>query len=122
MNSRWEKLYDRSKDRRYAMLFFTVMLNAIFGLLVAMWLSEDFFSEHPTRVGEIVGAIALALLFVPVLRAAVDLFQNRRRRHRGHNCSPLASDELLKARSKLRNTIKVLRPPEPQAPDLDLKY
>ena len=122
MNSRWEQLYDRTKDRRYARLFFMVSLGAIIGLLVAMRLGEDFFSEHPDLLGEIVMAIALVLLFVPALRAALDLFQNRQRRNRGENCSPLSSDELSKARSKLRNTIRVFHPPAPRAPDIDLKY
>ena len=122
MNSHWGHLYDRVKDRRYGRLFLVVWFGVVIGLLTAARLSEDFFKEHPSRSGEIVIAIGLVLLFVPALRMAVDLFRNRRRRLNGENCSRLSSDELLKARSKLRNTIKVLRPPEPQAPDLDLKY
>ena len=123
MNSHWGHLYDRFKDRRYGRLFLVVWFGVVIGLLVAARLSENFFTEHPSRTGEIVVAMGLVLMFVPFLRAAVDFFfRNRRRRGRGQNCSRLSSDEMLKARSKLRNTIKVLRPPEPQAPDLDLKY
>ena len=122
MKSLWENTYDRTKDRRYGRLFLAVWSGVIVFLLIFR-AGEEFLSEYPSRSGQITAAVLLVLLLAPGFYAGVEFIVNRRRRRgeRG-NCSPLSSDELTKARSKLQNSIRVVRPVVTRAPDTDLKF
>ena len=99
MNPYWSNLYDHFKDRRYAALF-----------LIAL------------------GALVLSPILLPVMGlyflgrgwSAFRLAQENRRNKLRH--SSLSRDELRVARSKLRNGMKPVNRPVPQAPDTFLKY
>jgi len=98
MNSFWNNLYDCAKDRRYGMLFLTVLL-AFPGLIIL-----------GATIYKITGANNLREYFLPalpgigILLVALSWRIIRRARKRGREqlkYSPLSRDELLKARSKL---------------------
>jgi hypothetical protein len=99
MNSIWDNLYDRFKDRRYGVLFLVS--------LVALVLSPILLP-------------VMGLYFLGRGWSAFRLAQENRRNQLRH--SPLSRDELRAARSKLRNGMKPVNRPVPQAPDIFLKY
>jgi hypothetical protein len=99
MNSIWDNLYDRFKDRRYGVLFLAS--------LVALVLSPVLLP-------------VMGLYFLGRGWSAFCLAQENRRNQLRH--SPLSRDELRAARSKLRNGMKPVNRPVPQAPDTFLKY
>jgi hypothetical protein len=96
MNSFWSQLYDRSKDRRYAVLFL-VTLFIFFGLVVpgvVFCLHAGVFDSHPGYLLPGIGGLFLALIWKAFrwLRA---------QRRVSSTFSPLSRDEWRKARSKL---------------------
>jgi len=99
MNSIWDNLYDRFKDRRYGVLFLVS--------LVALVLSPILLP-------------VMGLYFLGRGWSAFRLAQENRRNKLRH--SSLSRDELRAARSKLRNGMKPVNRPVPQAPDTFLKY
>ena len=99
MNSFWDNLYDRFKDRRYGVLFLVS--------LVALVLSPVLLP-------------AMALYFLGRGWSAFCLAREDRRNILRY--SPLSRDELRVARSKLRNGMKPIHRPAPRAPDTFLKY
>ena len=99
MNSIWDNLYDRFKDRRYGVLFLVS--------LVALVLSPILLP-------------VMGLYFLGRGWSAFRLDQENRRNKLRH--SSLSRDELRVARSKLRNGMKPVNRPVPQAPDTFLKY
>jgi hypothetical protein len=99
MNSFWNNLYDTFKDRRYGMLFLVS--------LVALVLSPVLLP-------------AMGLYFLGRGWSAFCLARDDRRNKLRY--SPLSRDELRVARSKLRNGMKPINRPAPQAPDTFLKY
>jgi hypothetical protein len=99
MNSIWDNLYDRFKDRRYGVLFLVS--------LVALVLSPILLP-------------VMGLYFLGRGWSAFRLAQENRRNKLRH--SSLSRDELRVARSKLRNGMKPVNRPVPQAPDTFLKY
>jgi hypothetical protein len=100
MNSIWERLYDRIKDRRYGLLFLYAFLAAVACLLVLI-IATQAFSLSPAQMAEAAGAILAVLLAGAIARCCVDTARGRGRRDDGSSCSRLSSDELRKARSKL---------------------
>ena len=113
MNSFWNQLYDRHKDRRYANLFFVTLLCFV-GLIVpilAIILHAGTFELHPLYLLPGIVGILIAVIWGTIRHF-------RRQRH-----TPafprLSRDELRKARSKLKNSFKRFRA---KAPDTDLKY
>lgn len=146
MNPFWNNIYDDDKDRRYGSLFLAILFIFFLGfpLLFLLFgpLSEmfgdfmDFLTGYP-EMNEY-QAICACLLAAMVLVALV-LFGKRwvrigrTIRHERLKNSNLSRDELLKARSKLKNRMNpvkfraVERPAKQQrptlrAPDTDLKY
>jgi hypothetical protein len=99
MNSFWDNLYDRFKDRRYGVLFLVS--------LVALVLSPVLLP-------------AMGLYFLGRGWSAFCLAREDRRNQLRY--SPLSRDELRVARSKLRNGMKPINRPAPRAPDTFLKY
>jgi cbb3-type cytochrome oxidase subunit 3 len=99
MNPYWSNLYDHFKDRRYAALF----LIALGGLVLSPILLP-----------------AMGLYFLGRGWSAFRLARENRRNQLRY--SPLSRDELLAARSKLRNGMKPINRPAPRVPDTFLKY
>ena len=96
MNSFWENVYDRFKDRRYGVLFlFALVLSPILLLVMPLY------------------GLSRAWSALCVAR------ENRRNKWRR---TPLSRDELRMARSKLRNGMKPVKHPGPRALDTNLKY
>ena len=98
MNSPWNRLYDRFKDRRYGALFVACLL-AFFGLLIlaaviGTVIGEFELQEHIARASPVVGLLAVVWVFL-VFRGA------RQRQRERHKYPPLSRDELRVARSKL---------------------
>jgi hypothetical protein len=119
MNSIWNNLYDRVKDRRYGTFFFislAVFLGTfIFGSMIytdtgAKNLLEFFMPALPG-----IGILLVALSWRIIRRA-------RTRWRERLKYPPLSRDEIRKARSKLRNEKRPMRQAAPRAPDIDLKY
>lgn len=113
MNFR-QKIYDAAKDQRYGMLFFGTLVGLL-GFLAASrlfieWVGwQDYL--HPF------------LLTAGILILALSWRLARRARRGGKSArEQLSRDEMLKARSKLRNEVKPVRPPVIRGPDIDLKY
>ena len=122
MKSFWEKSYDGAKDRRYGMLFFGTLL-VFFGAIalgagVYGFSGTITFQEYslPILLGAAVYFIVLFVLVWRWFRRARKCQQERLK------YASLSRDELFKARSKLRNEVKLIRRPAPRAPDTDLKY
>jgi hypothetical protein len=144
MDPFWDNLYDDAKDKRYGMLFFISCLLAIGMpfLLGALYLNLSLPQWFPQSIADFIGTadtfefVCLGMAASLILVASV-LFVRRwirdgkkARQHR-LKYSNLSRDELLKARSKLRNQTKpvkfrlVERPAKraaPRAPDTDLRY
>ena len=93
MNSIWNNLYDRFKDRRYGTLFFGALMTVIVSVLITF----SFHINLAAHVPEILAAIGL--VFIAFIWRG---YRNARawRRERLHYPS-LSRDELRKARSKL---------------------
>jgi hypothetical protein len=98
MNSLWENLYDRFKDRRYGALFLIVAL-AFIGLLALGAILEASLGGLGLQdsVADAL-AIAVALMFVWI---AGLLWHRRQGRYDRQKFPPLSSDEKRVARSKL---------------------
>jgi len=113
MNSFWNQLYDRHKDRRYAVLFLFTLL-VFLGVIVP---GVIIFLR--------VGALDLHFLYllpgIAMLLAAIvwRVIRQLRTKRNTPTFPQLSRDELRKARSKLKNSFKSLRA---KAPDTDLKY
>lgn len=96
MNSFWGSLYDWSKDRRYAALFFVTLITFL-GLVIAGVVfclrgnPRGFRLEYLLPAGCVLAA-ALVCFLIRFLRT---------QRPGSSNCSPLSRDEVSKARSKL---------------------
>jgi len=119
MKAPWEKAYDSVKDRRYGNLFFA-------GLAVSLGLAGLVVMSHGAADAEgaqkfVLSMLAGASLLLAVLIAWAVL-RARRRRGGRFRSAPLSRDEMLKARSKLRNGMRIVQPPAPRAPDTDLRY
>jgi hypothetical protein len=94
MNSPWNCLYDRVKDRNYGVLFFWTLM-ALIGLLILFGaLLQISFQESVARALPVLVVFALGWMGVAVRRAWS-------RRNERENLSRLSSDEVAKARSKL---------------------
>ena len=96
MNSIWNNLYDKCKDRRYGVLFF-ISLGSVFGMCLAALI-----------MAHIIGSSNLEGYFLPTLPATgilvvvwiVRTIRQSRQRAR-YEILPLSRDEICKARSKL---------------------
>ena len=144
MDPFWKDIYDDGKDRRYGGLFMAVLLFLFVGLpLLVLGLSYigellpnfmDAIVGYPnvnrfTFVCVVVGG-GLSLIAI-VLFARRWVRFGRKARQERLKYSNLSRDELMKARSKLKNNMNpvkfraVERPgkrPALRAPDTDLKY
>jgi hypothetical protein len=144
MDPFWNNIYDDAKDKRYSGLFIGVLIL----LPVGLFLLASIFGAASEIVPDFLDAITgypdvNRFLFVCVVLAAglsvaaIVLFGRRwvrfgrKARQDRLKYSDLSRDELMKARSKLKNNMKpvkfraVERPgkrPALQAPDTDLKY
>ena len=113
MNSFWNQLYDRHKDRHYANLFFVTILCFI-GLIVpglAILLHAGTSDLHLLYL-----LPGIAMLLAAIVWTAIRQLRTKRNTP---TFPQLSRDELRKARSKLKNSFKSLRA---KAPDTDLKY
>jgi biotin transporter BioY len=109
MNSIWSNLYDKFKDRRYGVLFFSCLVG-VFGLFLfgAFLYSNlggiDFgpleLQRHFLQLLPGISILAVALIWRAVRRA-------RMRRGKRFRREELSRDEILKARSKLVNRNKI---------------
>jgi hypothetical protein len=96
MNSLWNNLYDRHKDRRYATIFLTAIL-AFFGMAVigvVLYLNAPAFDVPLIDLTPGFSILVAALIWVGVRRS-------RRPGKTPPRFSPLSRDEKHKARSKL---------------------
>ena len=119
MNSVWHNLYDKSKDRRYGVLFLSA-IPAFIGLLVVVvalaavlqvFAREEYFPQVLAGTGLLGFTLGLW-----IFRRE----QMRRRTKSQH--PPLSRDELRVARSKLRNGSSPGIRSTVRGPDMDLKY
>lgn len=115
----WEEFYDSTKDRRYGLLFFSALLMflgvaALGGMTYAI-AGADTFGEAVHSMLPAVGIFLVVLNWQLISRA-------RRRREEKLKFDALSRDELAKARSKLRNGTRPIRPVDFREPDTDLKY
>ena len=119
MKSFWKESYDGNKDRRYGMLFLGTLLGFLgavaLGGMVYGIIGADNFQNYvvPTLPG--FALLLIALIWQSTRRAW------KRQREKLKNAE-LSRDELLKARSKLRNGMNPPRLPAVSLPDIDLKY
>jgi hypothetical protein len=100
MKSLWGNLYDRVKDRRYGLLFLLVAVGVSAPFLLVRAGAEAR-AAFPRQFEAGAAAIGAVVVCGVALRLSRELFPTRRRGGAGNNCSPLSSDELIKARSKL---------------------
>lgn len=119
MKTFWEESYDGVKDRRYGLLFLKALLGfsgalVLCGILCAK-ISPDDFQTYILPALPGVGILIIALGWHLIRRA-------RKRRREYLKFASLSRDELLKARSKLRNRMQPAKPAMPRLPDIDLKY
>jgi hypothetical protein len=140
MDPFWNNLYDDAKDKRYGTLFFIscllaigmpFLLGALFvNLSLPQWIA-DFIGTADTFEFVCLGAAACLTLVASVLFFRRWVRDGRKVRQGRLKYSNLSRDELLKARSKLKNQLKpvkfrlVERPAKraaPRAPDIDLRY
>ena len=95
MNSLWESLYDRVKDRRYGTLFLVGLVGSV-GLLILGWTLRMAGQDSLRFV--VVAGIGLLVFWTSLIVWRVVARREDRPRY-----SRLSSDELAKARSKLLN-------------------
>ena len=109
MNSIWNNLYDRAKDRRYGSLFFFSLFGffslfllgvLIFKILGAMDFSAFDLQRHFLELVPGIVIVVAALVWRGVRRARAQ-HGNRFQREE------LSRDEIRKARSKLVNRTKI---------------
>jgi|GEM_PF-2876735 len=117
-------MYDRAKDRRYGTLFFVLVLGFL-GLAPLLWIACISLANLPDEAARVVVATIAMILAVlgilAVVRARLNFIRGRRRPN-WPNASPLSSDEIAKARSKLRNDTTWGARAAPGAPQTYLKY
>lgn len=144
MDPFWRNIYDDDKDKRYGGLFFGILLLFFVGLsLFAAGISvtgkmvPDFLVGL-TGEAKLNRFVTVCLVLAGAVSiVAIVLFMRRRARfgRKAHEdrlkYSNLSRDELMKARSKLKNQMNpvkfraVERPgkrPALRAPDTDIKY
>jgi hypothetical protein len=112
-------IYDGDKDRRYGTLFIGTLFGfvgavALGGVIYAI-VGRDNFNRYIVPYLPVIAVVLLVPIWISVRRAW-------KRRHERLQNAALSRDELLKARSKLRNGVKPARPLEISMPDTDLKY
>src|SRR6185436_11064785 len=98
MSSVWNRLYDRSKDRRYGALFLA-SLWAFFGLLILAAIVATIINKFELQAylpQAIPGIALLAVVWV-----VLAFRRGRLRRRERPKYPPLSRDELRVARSKL---------------------
>lgn len=140
MDPFWKDIYDDGKDRRYGGLFMAVLLFLFVGLPLLAWGLSCAWVILPNFIGIpdpgkfLVVCLVLAgslLLVATVLFWRRWIRFGRKERQDRLKYSNLSRDELMKARSKLKNNMNpvkfraVERPgkrPALRAPDTDLKY
>lgn len=109
MNSIWNNLYDKAKDRRYGVLFF-FSLFGFFGLFLAGVIICKILEEIDFGPFDL-SSHFLELLpgFVIVMATLVWRGIRRARAQRGKRFrrEELSCDEICKARSKLMNRTKI---------------
>jgi len=98
MNSIWNDLYDKFKDRRYGALFFASLLS-VFGLLMLAVILGQIVGPANLQEYVLQALSAAGLLIVGLIWRAV----RRARAQRGNKFrrEELSRDEVNKARSKL---------------------
>ena len=119
MKSFLAESYDGDKDRRYGMLFLGALLGFVgavaFGGIIYAIIGADNFKNY------IVPALpGVAILLV--LSSWISVRRARKQRREQLKNAALSRDELVKARSKLRNSMSPPRQAEVNMPDIDLKY
>lgn len=141
MDPFWNNIYDDVKDRRYGTLFFTTLLIGTPLVILGLFLVHATFADFRDFLAGLPGIstfqiVCLVLLAALALMAMAMFWRHwvkigRKAREDRLKYSNLSRDELLKARSKLKNNMKpvqfraVERPGKPvalRAPDTDLKY
>ncbi len=119
MKSFWEESYDGAKDRRYGILFFATLLVSfglfLLGAMIYAIIGANSFREFALPALPGIGIFLIASSVWWSRRA-------RKRRQEQLKYAALSRYELAKARSKLRNNTRPMRPAAPRAPDIDLKY
>ncbi|HTV39518.1 MAG TPA: hypothetical protein VMF08_03010 [Candidatus Sulfotelmatobacter sp.] len=144
MDPFWNNIYDDGKDKRYSGLFIGVLLFLLVGLPLAGLLLNNISDIVPNCLNDLIGypdvsrfQIVCLTLASSLSLVAIGLFGlrwarvGRKERQDRLKNSNLSRDELMKARSKLKNNMNpvkfraVERPakrPALRAPDTDLKY
>jgi hypothetical protein len=119
MSPLWSSLYDKFKDCRYGALFLSTILACI-GLLISAVIIAAALRESGLEKYSLAALSGLGIL---VLAWGSCSFRRARTRHRAKlRHDPLSRDELCRARSKLKNGMKLIQSPAPRVPDIDLKY
>lgn len=140
MDPFWNNIYDDTKDKRYGGLFIGVLLFLFVGLPLLGWGLSYAWVFLPNFIGipDPGKFMAVCLVLAGALCLVATALYWRRRIRFGRKIredrskySNLSRDELMKARSKLKNNMNpvkfraVERPgkrPVLRAPDTDLKY
>ena len=119
MKSFWKESYDGDKDRRNGMLFLGTLLGfvgaVVLGGIIYAIIGADNFQNYVVPALPGVAILLVAFIWQSVRR------EWKWRRDQLKN-GALSRDELLKARSKLRNSMSPPRQAEVNMPDIDLKY
>jgi hypothetical protein len=119
MKSIWSKLYDDTKDRRYAALFVLVPLAIFICLSILAGLVESSeILEHVTE-GELLwaGGLVVGWVFVCVV---VTIRRSRKHRPEHWERRELSCDERRVARSKLKSGMNKFKSVKPVSRPLDL--
>ncbi|HUA68521.1 MAG TPA: hypothetical protein VMA13_08230 [Candidatus Saccharimonadales bacterium] len=106
MNSFWSGLYDWTKDRRYAALFF-VTLVGFFGLIILGVVLGMCTGLLDTPEGLVAMSFGAGVFILALIWKAIRRLQSQRRD--ASTFSRLSRDELTKARSKLMKGRKFKR-------------
>ena len=117
MNPFWSGFFEQFKDCGRGVLSFFLGLVTLFGLLFTAVILDKTNASPPVLAGV---TLFIFIWMVLLLRRA---WKHRRQRL---NFSPLSSDELVKARSKLKNGFVQTNQFKPvrfeRPPDTDLKF
>jgi cytochrome b len=115
-------IYDYSKDRRYAAVFFVTLVMLPGLLIVGAFLCVLYNNDYGAKYGKyiwlgflVAALLAMALIF-GVFRAIRGRRQGKLRRQQ------LSRAEIRAARSKLESKMKPASRAMPRKPDIDLKY
>ena len=119
MNPFWASFFDHLKGCGRNAAIFLITLGVLFGLVISAGILGGNDSHNANDfIAALLGGCVLILLAVVGVA-----FRRAWQEYRGGRCGTLSSDELCRARSKLRNGLQGFKSVKPveRPPDTDLR-